>query len=406
MFKSKLTALIVSALLACLAIMPMGCSKSNASNPNQVVSEANDFFSQVKISQANGGASFTPSINANPSESVKVPLLSGDIYDVCANYALCVTDKYNKEKVDVFAPTPLTISWESEEQPLYYVFELSTSKKMARAESYVTFDDSITFKYLNMGYDYYYQIQAKFEDRIVKSRIFSFSTAYLPRTIYVDDNVSNTRDWGGYLCGNGTMRVKQGIVYRGGKLEDITAEGKRIMLEDLGIKTDLDVRGDGEATSKISPLGAGVQYIETKGPYYLGSSGINFDENGGTAEREVFKQALITEIRAFADPNNFPIYIHCSLGRDRTGTLCFLINALLGVSEIDLYRDYEISFMSRTGSNGHTMSTIKPTFDNLYNYIKRYSYGNLAKNAEKYMLDLGITQAEIDAIKENMLEYV
>lgn len=409
MFKSKLTALIASALLTCLAIMPMGCSKSNASNPNQIASEANNFFSQVTISQANGNVSFTPSISANPSENVEVPLLSGDIYEVCANYYKFITDKYNEDNADAFAPTPLTISWESTEAPLYYTLDLSTNADMSNAESYVTFGNSVTFEYLFMGYNYYYQIQAKFEDRIVKSRIFKFKTSYLPRTIYVDNNVSNTRDWGGYLCGDGSMRVKQGIVYRGGALETITAKGKDVMLNKLGIKTDLDVRGDGSTTSKISPLGAGVNYIETKGPYYsTGTSGINFGTGALTAERQPYKDALVTEIRAFANPDNFPIYVHCSLGRDRTGTICFLINALLGVGEEDLYRDYELSMMSYTGTkDGQSASyMVGSAFKGLYNYIKSYSYKNLAGNAEKYMLDLGITREEIAAIRANMLEEV
>ena len=410
MFKSKLIALIASALVTSCAILPMGCSKSTGSIPTQQPQQnaTEEFFSQVTIAQTNGGVSYTPTISATPSENIEIPLLSGDIYTVCANYHLYITDKYNKDKKDVFAPTPLTISWESADEPLYYVLDLSSNADMSNPETYVTFDNSVTFDYLFMGYDYYYQIHAKFADKIVKSRIFKFSTSYLPRTISVDKNVSNTRDWGGYLCGNGTMRVKQGIVYRGGKLEEITTAGKSIMVNELGIKTDLDVRGDGEATSKISPLGASVNYIETKGPYYLGSSGIDFGTGTLSAERESFKKALITEIKAFANPDNFPIYVHCSLGRDRTGTICFLINALLGVGETDLYRDYELSMMSYTGKkDGQTAASIVGgAFKNLYNYIKYYSYKDLAGNAEKYMLDLGITKEEIAAIKANMLEEV
>ncbi|MBR2385528.1 MAG: tyrosine-protein phosphatase [Clostridia bacterium] len=406
MLKSKLISSIVVVLLSCCTIFPMGCRKTYGTVTEQT--KTNELFSKVTISQTNGDVQYMPTITASPSEKVEIPLLSGDIYTVCANYELYITDDYKKDNTDIFAPTPITISWESAETPLYFVFDLSTNADMSNSESYVTFDNSITFEYLFMGYDYYYQIQAKFEDRIVKSRVFEFSTSYLPRTIYVDDNVSNTRDWGGYLCGNGTMRVKQGIVYRGGALETITAKGKDVMLNKLGIKTDLDVRGDGSATSNRSPLGVNVNYIETKGPYYLGTVGIDFGKGTLSDERQAYKDALITEIKAFANPDNFPIYVHCSLGRDRTGTLCFLINALLGVSETDLYRDYEISMMSATGTkDGQTAKYMVGTaFKGLYNYIKRYSYKDLAGNAEKYLLDLGITQEEIDAIKANMLEEV
>ena len=43
-------------------------------------------------------------------------------------------------------------------------------------------------------------------------------------------------------------------------------------------------------------------------------------------------------IAAIADENRYPVYIHCTGGADRTGTLAFLINALLGVGEDDLIR--------------------------------------------------------------------
>lgn len=405
MKKTKFLSLVC---LILVSVFTFTACTNTAQTPETKNENDLSFFSTVTISQLNGDVSYTPTINASPTDKIEIPLLTGDIYEVCKNYEVAITDNYNKNKEDCFAPTPLTISWESVETPLYYILDLSTNADMSNAESYVTFDNSVTFEYLFMGYNYYYQIQAKFEDKIVKSRIFEFKTAYLPRTIYVDDNVSNTRDWGGYLCEDGIHRVKQGIVYRGGKLEAITEQGKQRMLVDLGIVTDLDVRGDGEATSNISPLGEEVQYIETKGPYYLGNDGIDF---GGTlsSTRQAYKEALITEIKAFANPSNFPIYVHCSLGRDRTGTLCFLISALLGVDKMDIYRDYEISMMSITGKadNQTAKYMVKGTFTSLYNYISRYRNSKSAsEGARKYMLDLGITEEEIEAIKANMLEEI
>ena len=41
-------------------------------------------------------------------------------------------------------------------------------------------------------------------------------------------------------------------------------------------------------------------------------------------------------IQAFADPGNFPMYVHCAGGADRTGTVCFIVEALCGVCEADL----------------------------------------------------------------------
>ncbi|MBQ8726572.1 MAG: tyrosine-protein phosphatase [Clostridia bacterium] len=364
------------------------------------------YFPMVVIAQADASQDGKPSIDANQAEDVEIALLTGDIYTVCADYEKYVTNDYNPNKIDVFAPTPIKITWTSEETPNYCEFLISTKNDMSNPVVYMVNGCSVTLENLFMGYDYYYQIYAKFDDKLVKSRIFKFTTEYLPRTVFWGENISNTRDWGGYYTVDGKHRVKQGIVYRGGKLEDITKAEKSRILGVFGIKTDLDLRKDGTGSGS-SPLGADVNYVELLGPYYLGGTGIDFGASLHE-DRLAYKQALIDEIKVFANPDNFPVYVHCSLGRDRTGTLCFLINALLGVGETDLYRDYEISMMSKMGRlDNQTSSNMVRTFSSLYNYILNFIPGNtLAENAEAYMLSIGITQAEIDAIKVNMLEKV
>ena len=370
--------------------------------PTASCTEEVTFFPSVTIGQVGGGVMYTPTADNAPGK-IEIPLLAGDIYTVSANYEKYITDNYNLTYEDCFAPTPLEISWECDEAAQYYTLEISVDEDMSDAESYVAYGNSVTLSNLFMGYDYYYRINAKYEDRLAKSRIFEFSTAYLPRTMYVDDNVSNTRDWGGYYATDG-MRVKQGIVYRGGALENITDAGKQVMLNELGIKTDLDVRGDSGTPLLSSPLGEEVHYVETRGPYYIGRYGMGIDMEGE------YREGLLKEIRVFANPDNFPVYVHCSLGRDRTGTLCFLINALLGVSEYDLYRDYELSMMARTGKdvnnpNSHASYMVRVPFTALYNYILDFQEGKtLQENAEAFMLSIGITENEIAAIRENMLE--
>jgi hypothetical protein len=70
--------------------------------------------------------------------------------------------------------------------------------------------------------------------------------------------------------------------------------------------------------------------------------------------------------------------------------------------------DYELSFMSRMGNldDQSPASMVGNAFTYLYDYIKKYGTGTLAENTEKFMLDIGITQAEIDAIREIMIEEV
>ena len=121
---------------------------------------------------------------------------------------------------------------------------------------------------------------------------------------------------------------------------------------------------------------------------------------------------MTTEIRTFANPENYPIYLHCSLGRDRAGTLSFLIGALIGIEEVDLYRDYEMSFFSVNGwadakQSVGQHSNLMRSLDSLTTYLKQYGNGTLQENTEKYVKEYrGITQEEVDSIRNILLEEV
>lgn len=382
---------------------------------------AMSFMSDQKAVAEHSEGAFVPTISATPSKDT-VNLLDGDIYEFAykykkgksANYLPKGYGKDNSYREDDFAPKSMTLSWQSEEDVQYYTVKLSRNADLSDAVSYVTLNTFMELTDLYAGYDYYYQIVAKFAEKTVKSQIFKFHTENLIRTISLE-GVPNTRDAGGYYTVDGSKRVRQGMIYRGGKLDDITAAGKEKALKVYGFKTDLDMRADIMA----SPLGGSVNFVNVSGPYYIDmSNGITIsDGNGITSTKEssrgpwtgTYKDALIKEIKTFANPDNYPIYAHCSLGRDRTGTLIFLINALCGVGEIDLYMDYEATFFSTIGckdGNGPEYFIDGP-FGKLVNYLKNYDHGTLAENVEAFMLHyLGIEQSEIDSIRSILLEEV
>ena len=339
-----------------------------------------------------------PTINATPAENQIINLLSGDVYAFSSNYIPGCSAQYS-DGTDKYYPDPVTISWASEEGAEYFTVKLSRFSDLSDSLSYVTFDNKIVLNDLFMGTHYYYQVVAFFADRTVKSQIFEFETAYLPRTVRIE-GISNTRDIGGYYTVDGKYRVRQGLVYRGGETETVTEAGKITFLETLGIKTDLDLRG-----YPNKAFGSAVNHVSVSGPYYHTRSG-----HGITNKN--YKEALITEIKTFANPDNYPIYVHCSLGRDRTGTLCFLINALCGVGKTDLYRDYEMSWLSLKGSNTHAAAgMIENHFSQLYDYINTYPTSvqnpTIADRTEAFMKEyLGITQNEINTIRSILLEEV
>ena len=348
-------------------------------------------------------------------------LLDGDIAQFALNYkkdgqgsAKKYANPYSSEAglmVDRFAPKPATISWENNRDgALYYTVRVGLKKDLSDAEEYLVNDTTIDIDYLFVAKHYYYQIYAHYEgNEVVKSQIFDFYTADTPRTVSIP-NVSNTRDIGGRYVQGGKYQVKQGMVYRGAEVDPsaskawgaINDEGKHIMVDILGIKTDLDLRNG--LSLMQSPIGPSLNYVNVSAPYYVSTThGINSD---------AYKAALTTEIRTFANPDNYPIYLHCSLGRDRAGTLAYLISALVGVEVEDLNRDYETSFFSITGWADAAQSAGKidqliPSLNGLTTYLMNYGTGNLMENTEKFVKEyLGITQEEVNTIRSVLLEEV
>jgi protein tyrosine/serine phosphatase len=48
-------------------------------------------------------------------------------------------------------------------------------------------------------------------------------------------------------------------------------------------------------------------------------------------------------LRICSDPRNHPVLFHCSSGKDRTGLIAALILAVCGLSDEEIFDDYEKS---------------------------------------------------------------
>lgn len=300
-------------------------------------------------------------------------------------------------KADIYYPVPVTFEWECKEEAVYYLVYLSTSEDLSDPQCFVTNETTLKVENLFVATDYYWQVDAICGGNTLRSEIFEFSTAKSPRTIAIE-GVSNTRDIGGLPTADGNS-FKQGMIYRGGKLENITEKGKQQFLYDFGIKTDLDLRTVGEGGAGAggkSPVSDNINYFIYDGRYYVGDKGIS---------NETGKKIIADEIRVFANPDNYPVYIHCSLGRDRTGTLVLILQGLCGVEKWDIYMDYEMSMFSYGG----TQDGANPWADiqNTYAYInENYSGDSFAEKTENYLLSCGITAEEIATIRSILIEEV
>ena len=97
-------------------------------------------------------------------------------------------------------------------------------------------------------------------------------------------------------------------------------------------------------------------------------------------------------------------YLEAGGGADRTGTLSFLFNALLGVSETELIQDYEFTTFSLYGErNSRAGTTYGDMFQEFLTKLKAHEGETLKQKTENYLLSIGVTQEEINSIRTIML---
>lgn len=253
-----------------------------------------------------------------------------------------------------------------------------------------------------IGQKYYWKVVGSGKSGTAESAVFSFRTEDLPpRWISLNGRTGNVRDLGGYRTVDG-RRVRQNMLLRGQALNFPCKDGKTpgkskltdadldYFLKELKVRTVLDLRGTREtAGMKVSPLGDAVQYIRHDTPMY----GKIFTKWG--------KGLMAANFRTLCNAANYPIYFHCRGGADRTGSLAFILEAVLGFPEKEIELDYERTFYpyQRNGAFWKSYQALKAGL------MKYGSDGDtLQRLAELYLMDCGITREEIESFRAIMLE--
>ena len=299
---------------------------------------------------------------------------------------------------DQYMRDAVVLRWMSSIPQRSYTVLLADNRELKNAKTYLAQETTLSIQNLLVDTDYYWAV----EIAGVRSAVGTFHTAKTVRTLWIE-GVSNTRDIGGWLTEDGQYRVKYDVAFRGAKFDVITDAG-RAAVADLGLKTDVDLRTDGEGTA--APLGDLAEWYHV-GPngaamYYTDSSSSISNLTGGHV------RGTINAIRVYADSSKFPAYFHCSYGRDRTGTLAFLLLGMLGVSKLDIQRDYEMTFLSQFGGGGGSAAAALASLNKTIDWVTaNYAVGGtLKESCEAYLRAAGLTAAEIEAVRANLLEPV
>ena len=226
-----------------------------------------------------------------------------------------------------------------------------------------------------------------------------FDTKGLVYQVLFKANVRNARDLGGWKTKDGKT-VKYRMIYRGGRLEPHTLTSKRGK-EDLkaqGILAQLDLRGKSDVRSTPT-----VDYMDFCAPV-IEEGYTQMLRDDGAKVKQCF------EYVASCVKNDKPVYYHCSLGRDRTGTLSMILLGVLGVDEGDISKEYELTQFApyewATSGGETTKMTRRADYKGAANYIWNNFVGkgeSFAQGVEKYLVSIGVEQSTIDEFRDEML---
>lgn len=291
-------------------------------------------------------------------------------------------------------PLPVEVFWTRDTTAASQYITWSESPDFADAITQNVPIESASFEIYNLipSRRYYCKVTAEQGQETTTLANFSFTTAGQMRHLKAE-GTANVRDIGGWHVANG-KQILYGKIYRGAEwngghnLEPQAIEA----LRRAGIKAELDLRSDSEAKNITkSVLGNDITYKRTP----LGQTQSHME--GLTNSKSTYITALKFILTCVK--NDKPVYFHCAIGRDRTGTLAFLLEGVLGMSKSDIYKDYELTNFSYFNT-----PCSKGQLDAMFEMIEALEGETLEEKFRTYLhTEFGISYTAIDEFREKML---
>lgn len=267
---------------------------------------------------------------------------------------------YYKKGTGQDKPEPVVISWDGNAAKIImstladFTILPDAQRMAAPAEISVSTSPQKVYN-LIPGVKYYYKVLDA-NSNIIKAGCIR---PYGPLRMIKISSFTNVRDMGGWnIVGGGHMAY--GRLYRGAKISSsIKDDAKNVFLHDLNISLDLDLRGIKDSEKDEKHIIKEADYIRYPVEKNLGRG------TGNT--QELYQQAIRTIIQYLGQGKN--VYFHCAGGADRTGTLAFLIEALIGVTESDMSKDYELTTFDSSNKRARNFRATEDETHILYETI-------------------------------------
>ena len=329
-------------------------------------------------------------------------------------------------------PKPVSVSWTNPANgnatKVVYVYNDADMDGVVNESDFelsvpLTNSSSTTAEIYNLipNRAYYYEVINGNDTEPIASG--SFRTAGRRRMIKVGDSpygkgyANNCRDFGGQVTADGTKMIKYGKMFRGSNMDLTSSEAQKVLKEYLKIGLDVDLRRDRHVESWDGYQGDGNNIINDAlnlgSDWHTTQPFSSWDDLSSPTKMN----EILTKVFA-AVASNRGVYIHCMVGADRTGYVCMLIEAILGISQGGCDVDYELTSFSgavdsgkprlRTGVNNHyyrTKTSNGVTTVQGVDFINTLPGNTFQEKAIYWVVNnTSLTQEDITAFQNNMLE--
>lgn len=212
------------------------------------------------------------------------------------------------------------------------------------------------------------------------------------RMLYLSE-IHNVRDLGGWPCDGGA--IKYGLLIRGATYNNSVSEANKKRLSDIGIKLHVDLQSDTGITE--SPFGNSVHYLKaplsTQYANLIKPDSVDYD-------------TVVNILNKIMDSVIFGecVYINCYHGSDRTGTIIYMLESLLGMSNSDKDKDYEMSTFYIYHVNGSSRQRTNDEYNAMIDYLNGLNGDTFTDKVVLWFVDAGFSIDKLNAFRNAMID--